>query len=256
MQVASLDALGQVRAKVRSRLGCDGAHESSPTPNLDLANDFVTRLSECVHEINQAFGVPRELAALVTGSVLQASFPVFLQHRYGSPERASDVLLHIWADHASAFGLGSEIGARPVPLSDPFEPAPDLGEHLMLFNLAVGKRLRQDNAAAEARRVLRCLLTLLDLSFDELGQMLGVRGETVRRWERGLVSVPLVRLADLTNAQAALDRLLDSFRPERLPIAIRRPAELFDGESALTWILHGRIDEVANRYDRILTYQQ
>lgn len=256
MQSVSLDALGSVWESARVRLTCDRANGPSPSPNLDTASDFVERLSECIHEMTRVVGLPPALAALVTGSVLQASFPVFVQCRYGDPERASDVLLHIWASHASAFGLGGGLGARPAPLADPFEPPPDVGECLMLFNLAVGKRLRQDSAAAEARRILRRLVTLLDLSFDELGQVLGVRGETVRRWERGLVSVPLERLAALTDVQAALDRLLGSFRPERLSIAIRRPAGLFGGESALTWILRGRINEVADRYDRVLTYQQ
>ena len=113
-----------------------------------------------------------------------------------------------------------------------------------------------DSDAAEARMVMRRLLTALDLNSDELGQMLGVRGETVRRWEQGLESVPLERLADLTSAEVALDRLLELFRPKRLPVAIRRPVEFFGGEPALTWILRGQIDEVANRYDRVLAYQQ
>ena len=103
---------------------------------------------------------------------------------------------------------------------------------------------------------MRRLAGALDLSFDELGQMLGVRGETARRWERGLGSIPTDRLADLTTAEAALDRLLGLFRPERLPVAIRRPAELFGGESALDWILRGRIQDVADGYERALSYQQ
>jgi hypothetical protein len=40
-----------------------------------------------------------------------------------------------------------------------------------------------------------------------------------------------------------------------LPTGIRRPAELFDGETALAWILRGRIAEVADRYETALLYQ-
>jgi hypothetical protein len=53
----------------------------------------------------------------------------------------------------------------------------------------------------------------------------------------------------------ALDRLLALFQPARLPLAIRRPAELFDGERALDWILRGRIGEAAGRYEIALSYQ-
>jgi hypothetical protein len=104
-------------------------------------------------------------------------------------------------------------------------------------------------------RALGRLITGLDLSFDEVGRMLGVSGETARRWERGLVPIPAARLALLTSAASALDRLLTLFRPERLPAAIRRSAPIFDGERALDWILRGRIQEVAEQYDRALSYQ-
>lgn len=134
-----------------------------------------------------------------------------------------------------------------------FEPVDS--EHLSLFNVAVGACLRDASGVAEGRRMLRRLIVALDLSYDEAGRALGVTGETVRRWERSMVLVPTRRLSVLTGADDALSRLLGLFRPERLPVAIRRPAALFDGESALDWILRGRIQEVADRYDVALSYQ-
>lgn len=250
------EAITRARDGVRTKLAQSGVDQSALPPNLEMASLFVRSIHECIDGLNEVAGASPEIATLITGSVLQASFPVFLHARHGRLERASDILYQTWIDYALTFGLVSEGGPRLIPPSDPIEPTPDMGELLMLFNLAVGKCLRRDSGGAEARRVLRRLSTSLDLSFDELGQMLGVRGETVRRWERGLAPVPTARLADLTNAEAALDRLLGFFRPERLPIAIRRPAELFGGESALRWILRGQIRDVANRYDRILAYQQ
>jgi transcriptional regulator with XRE-family HTH domain len=95
----------------------------------------------------------------------------------------------------------------------------------------------------------------LSLSQDELGRMLGVSGETIRRWKTGGTPVPEPRLAKLTAAEGAMNRLLQIFRPERLPLAIRRPAELFRGKQALDWILDGRIAEVADRYELSLAYQ-
>ncbi len=41
----------------------------------------------------------------------------------------------------------------------------------------------------------------------------------------------------------------------RLPQVIRRPVDIFDGHSALEWILLGRIEEVAKRYEVAFAYQ-
>lgn len=109
---------------------------------------------------------------------------------------------------------------------------------------------------AEGQLTLRRLATSLDLSLDELGRMLGTSGDSVQRWERGLASVPGTQLRMLTRANDALNRLLALFSPERLPLVIRRPTELFDGEPALDWILRGHIQEVADRYERAFSYQQ
>jgi hypothetical protein len=67
--------------------------------------------------------------------------------------------------------------------------------------------------------------------------------------------VPRDRAATLETAGAALGRLLRMFRPETLPQVIRRPAVLFDGKRALDWVLDGRIQEAADRYDAALSYQ-
>ncbi|MDP2998020.1 MAG: helix-turn-helix domain-containing protein [Bryobacterales bacterium] len=107
----------------------------------------------------------------------------------------------------------------------------------------------------EARLALDRLMLRLGLSQDEAARMLGVSGETVRRWQRGAVKIPMPRAAQLLSMGEALDRLLALFQPERLPLAIRRPAELFDGERALDWILRGRIADAAGRYEIALSYQ-
>jgi transcriptional regulator with XRE-family HTH domain len=109
--------------------------------------------------------------------------------------------------------------------------------------------------ATGGRLALGRLMGHLGLSQDELGRMLGVTGESVRRWKTGAIAIPLSRLAEITAAESALNRLLQVFRTERLPLAIRRKAELFGGRRALDWILDGRIAEVADRYELSLAYQ-
>lgn len=105
------------------------------------------------------------------------------------------------------------------------------------------------------REAIERLMDCLRLSQDQLGRLLGVTGETVRRWKAGATGIPLSRVAELTAAEAALNRLLRIFRPERLPLVIRRKADVFGGEAALAWILDGRIAEVADRYELSLAYQ-
>lgn len=124
------------------------------------------------------------------------------------------------------------------------------------MNQAIHQYLSESRAGEEAHRVLRELMTTLAISTDELGRMFRVSGETGRRWEHNVVAVPTRKQADITLAGDALRRLRRFFRPERLPLVIRRlPAPLIDGESALDWILRGRIREVADRYDGLLPYE-
>jgi len=105
------------------------------------------------------------------------------------------------------------------------------------------------------RPAIKRLMGCLSLSQDQLGRMLGVSGETVRRWKTGATGIPLSQVAELTAAESALHRLLQIFRPERLALAIRRKAELFEGRRALDWILDGRIAEVADRYEMSFAFQ-
>ncbi|MFN8558509.1 MAG: hypothetical protein U0531_14585 [Dehalococcoidia bacterium] len=107
----------------------------------------------------------------------------------------------------------------------------------------------------EARRLLARVGAALRLDTAILGLMFGVSAEVVEGWLRGQEPVPPPVQDRLRGAVEALARLEAAFLPERLPDVIRRPAPIFDGQSALDWILAGRIAEVADRYDRLLQYQ-
>jgi transcriptional regulator with XRE-family HTH domain len=98
-------------------------------------------------------------------------------------------------------------------------------------------------------------MTHLDVGQDELGRLFGVSGETVRRWERGKSSISSGSEAAILAVESAVRRLLEIFCRDRLPLAIRRKAKLFNGETALEWILRGRIEQVVESYERTLLYQ-
>jgi DNA-binding transcriptional regulator YiaG len=109
---------------------------------------------------------------------------------------------------------------------------------------------------AAAAVIIRRLMAHLQLSYDEVGRMIGATGETVRRWEQGRHAPPLDKQSSLTAADAALSRLLRLIKADALPAVIRRPAEIFENDRALDWILRGRIVDVADRYERELRYQR
>lgn len=250
--------LEQLRERALLRLTPITSQLRQEPPRLDAVRALVSCLYECVDDVNRTAGLPAHVRFVVSGSVLHSAFPVFLHYRRGYPDRAPDTLCRIWADQAAVFGVldtSSRMQAWLKSSNEPIELTDEDCESLSIFHVAVGQCLRRADRTDEARRILRRLMTSLDLSQDEVGRMFGVAGETVRRWEHGSTPVPAKRLAALTSAEAALDQLAELFQPERLPLVIRRSAQLFDGESALDWILRGRIQEVADRYDRVLSYQ-
>jgi hypothetical protein len=148
-----------------------------------------------------------------------------------------------------------EVGRRLADEQRHEPTVPDSSEWLVLYSQAVEEVISRSVAEGQTRTALRSLMTHLAVGQDDLGRLFAVSGETVRRWERGRSRIPRERGAAILAVESALGRLLEVFRPERLPLVVRRKADLFDGETALEWILRGRIDEVVDRYDRTFAYQ-
>ena len=73
------------------------------------------------------------------------------------------------------------------------EDAYDAEWHL-LYNQAIEQVIALESETEPVRTALRALMTRLELSQDDLGRMLGVSGETVRRWERGATGIPAERV--------------------------------------------------------------
>jgi transcriptional regulator with XRE-family HTH domain len=229
-------------------------------PDLGDVRSLVDELGDVLEALNRSAGLDAGAARLVRDTVLHASFPVLLRVREGQADAAASQLLHLWQATLRGFGWDeggiasaeSEVAESPRLLASASGEAADL---LPLFTLAIFGRLTEGQGQERARQALARLAELLRLSLDQLGRMLGVSGETVRRWTRGSHRVPEERSARIARADAALGRLLAVFQPARLPQVVRRRADLFDGESALDWMLRGKIAEVADRYELALSYQ-
>lgn len=220
---------------------------------------FAAILGDLLERVHWPGELPREVVTTLQQSTLAASFPVVVLTTLSRPRDAARLLFRIFKDQCAMYGVWVTDGAVASESASlagvESQLAGRLGNALSTWLAAVGSYTRARRQAVEAREIIYRLMSRLDLSRTEVGRMFDVSGETVRRWERGMVEVPAEKMAALTQADAALSRLLELFEPDRLPLVIRRPAELFEGESALDWLLRRRVVDVAHRYERLLAYQ-
>ncbi|HYM09230.1 MAG TPA: hypothetical protein VEU62_00785 [Bryobacterales bacterium] len=224
-------------------------------PNLEGLRAFVCLLEECIHALNCAIAPPESLALFLQSSVLQCGFPALVWFRRGDAARAAEWITRAWEAHAAAFTAFAAEGSLRSPVGHPVAPDPAELEFLSVYNLAISELLGDRLKDAEARLMLRGLMAHLGLGLSELGRIFGVTADAIRSWEFGYTHIPNEEMGELRAADHALRRLLELFRPERLPQVIRRKADLFEKERALEWILRGQIAEVADRYDATLGYQ-
>lgn len=228
--------------------------------SLGSAVSFLRSLDRCFVRLNQSAGLQDRLELLVRETALQQGFPTYVVYLHSTLESASECALATWsttarllAERRNEFAQGK----RSKPTTEALSALPEgrFREYLSTFNLALAEILREHTVKPGARVAIRELLERLSLSYDELGNVFQVAGETVRRWEKGVFSVPSAKVALIDSAGEALRRILRVVRPESLPSVVRRPAQLFDGASALDWIRTGRIGDVANRYEATFAYQ-
>lgn len=161
-----------------------------------------------------------------------------------------------WLEAACMPARSGKTGARMrIPVL-PVAPASEEDLELMdIYRWCAEEVLTDRKGEARVRSALREIRHLLRLSYDDLGRVLGTSGETVRRWATGSGRPPADKAALVEQVREQVARLIRLFRPDRLAQVIRRPAEVFGGRRALDLILEGRIAEVVDTYEFLLTYQ-
>ncbi len=192
--------------------------------------------------------------------LLAAEVPVVLSMvGSGKTTEAARFLTSIWKATESGASHFRELAVQAVNASPALAKTASDWDRILTqvatFQAELVGRLRELERSDRARLGIPLLMKTLDFSYDEAGRLFGVSGETVRRWADGSVRVPPEQLAKIDEAIASLQRLVRVLKPGRLGEVIRRPAEVFRGEPAINWILAGRIREVAEIYERMLTYQ-
>jgi hypothetical protein len=251
----SVAALEQTARQVRN----EAARAAKPAKSAHARSDperwlrLFRQADRWMQRLTKAAALPAESEDDVRNLALAnlLAYAAAAAEKGGAP--AADALLEAWT--RAAVSVEPELSRRVKPwLAVHPLAAPVDAETAALFATYLSRFLAESEAILRARTTLHRLMSHLDLSYDDVGRMFSVAGETARRWTNGASTPASEVLARIGTAEAALGDLLQSFTSEALPAVVRRPAALFDGERALDWILRGRLEEVAARYDRALRY--
>jgi hypothetical protein len=226
-------------------------------PSFPGMLDFVHTLDACVVHSASIAGIKSEELPLLRGAALQNVFLICFTQ---APREAVNQLYTYVSAITHTITHRVEVPpifytASPHTFVIQTTDASTFQECHAMYSLAVSTVVSEGIASKEGQNILRKLMASLSLSFDDLGRMFGVSGETVRRWESGAHPIPIDRNSAITLSQTPLNKLLEIFRPTRLPQVIRRRSNLFNGERALDWILRGKIADVADQYEIALRYQ-
>lgn len=230
--------------------------------DLESARKCVAWMLRSIVRLNQKARIPPEWSSLLQDFVLTNASQCAILWRSGLAEEARNVLVHVWLEQSSmvaTISAGNWTGVHDPCVSGSFplrfKPSDWDREFVLLYVLAVSENIRSATSEWQARQELRNIMSRLELTPEDLARVLSSSVEEVDAWESGRTPIPFDQQASLQKANNALMRMLSIFRPERLPQIIRRPAELFGGQTALDWIVQGRIGEVADKYDTTLAYQ-
>jgi len=221
-------------------------------PSFEEARAFLRAAGDCFAALLPESADEHEAQAVRAVALLE-SLTAFALLRAGNVAASAAALAKAW-NEASVTVLGHRTLRNPRTAGRPVKVRISI-DLITAFNAAYTLSMISRLAESRGTSAIRRLMAHLALSYDDVGRIVGVSGETIRRWDRGTVMIPAEKLARLTAAGAALDTFLSLFRPEALPQVVRRPAEAFGSERALDWILRGRIAEAAALYERELRYQ-
>ncbi|GEM_PF-1066062 len=208
------------------------------------------RIMHAAIRLNRQAGLDERSDRASLSWVVQQGLLAVLLAKRGKRDAASRWLAAVWISSVSDVPIAVERIEESLGPRDAAEEDLVAGYAASAMEVLAEQRRsdRSQHALADLQRHLR-------LSYDDLGRMLGVSGESARRWSTGAVRTPEDHLAAIDEAHDSLRRLLQMFQPERLPEVVRRPADAFDGKRALDRILEGRIRAVADTYDALLSYQ-
>jgi len=103
-----------------------------------------------------------------------------------------------------------------------------------------------------AEHLLDQIRSTFDLSEGELGDLFGVRRQSIAEWRTN--GVPLQRIATLEHVAALADVLRRELIPSHIPEIVRRKDAWLDNKSILQTIEYDGVDRVYGYLHRLFTY--
>jgi hypothetical protein len=152
------------------------------TPSIEAVIVFLKILDRCLARLNRQARLGQKLDVIVRETALQRGFPVFLTYARSSVDRASRCVLATWTEAAHLLGRQGIRDPQEI-LCGPDEALTGISEeqfrdYLSTYNLAFAEILREHMVEPRAQQTVQELVQGFDLSYDELGRVLEVSGDT------------------------------------------------------------------------------
>lgn len=234
----------------------------TPSPGefrLDQVSEFVQALAVWIDDLSTWSGLEEQDRFILREALLLSCFPVLVLYRRSDLDGATRYLVEEWTSVGSHLGLPvAAYGSKQQPtltVAADEHSSQSQSRWLAAYTAAVVQQIHEGKVVSDCERTIDKLLSSLILSYSQVGKILGASAETVHAWQSGTAEIPSDKRATLVVVGDCVSRLLSTFDAQRLPYVVRRPADLFEGGTALDWILEGRIREVVDRYDLLLRYQ-
>jgi len=100
-------------------------------------------------------------------------------------------------------------------------------------------------ALAESELPLERIMSVFDVTVTDVGRMFGVSRQAVAQWRES--GVPGDRQEKIATVAAVADLLASRLKTGHIPGVVRRPADAYDGRTALEMIEADRHDELLDR---------
>jgi hypothetical protein len=194
-----------------------------------------------------------ETAARRYGRAWMALVRSVIEERPDVPAGAAGVLdrLAVTAPFAAGGPIAALLSAATAMMPDMVVPPPPVAATAAVPDDALAfERFARVvlHEVAGAGTGLEQLMAAWQLSVTDVGRLFGVARQAVQQWM--LDGVPPARQPKLAVVLRIADLLEANLRPDRIPAAVRTPAEAYGGRSILAAIAAGDHGEVLGSVER------
>jgi DNA-binding transcriptional regulator YiaG len=150
--------------------------------------------------------------------------------------------------------LSADIAIRPLDPTSTTSSSIHLQTDAISYIVMAGvdRHLTESRAQTYLLKLDRIRSTL-GITAAELGRLLRVSREAIRKWERG-DPIAADRWPDIDRLLEAVQMLLRYFKPEYLPSVVRRPIPDLNNDTPIDYLASRRFDELAAYFDEKFSF--